>query len=106
MTPTELDTFAHRIAYSCTRSDIETMVTAVFVHPDGTEAPGGSIDRRWYDLSAKVASAFEREAIARAVHYLEARGLIQRHQQKPFLVRISDAPGEEVPVEGIRLVPM
>jgi len=40
------------------------------------------------------------------VLYLEDRNLIDRHRIKPFLIRIKDAPGEDMPIEGLRLEPM
>lgn len=84
MTPTELNTLAHQIAYSATRSDIECFT------PAQRGAGGGAIDKPWYDLSAPVGDLFARECIATAIFYLDARGLLLRDAAAPYLVRVLD----------------
>jgi hypothetical protein len=100
MTTDELHTLAHQIAYSCARSDIESFtqvkddrftapVEATYLHPE----------HRWYDLSTVIRDAFEREAVAQAIFYLDARGLLHRKPGAPFLVQILPplSNGELVP---------
>lgn len=92
MTKDELDALAHRIAYSCSRSDIECFA-------DELPISEGAYPRvHWYDLSKPIKDAFERTSVADALLYLEARGLILRDRKLPYLVTILDIAAESQPV--------
>lgn len=74
---TELETLERHLAYSAARSDIECYC--------------GFISDRWRDPSS--AHADDRETVAKALRYLELRGLIERHPTQPWVrVREEDAP--------------
>ena len=66
---------AVEIADSCSRSDIEC-------HCLGVDSDD---DLRWYDI--RVTEACELDAIAQAVRYLTARGLIEFHPEHNEWVR-------------------
>lgn len=88
----ELDALAHRIAYSCARSDIECFAKE-------EPRPEGADPRvHWYDLSKPISDEFERTALADAVLYLESRALLQRQPAKPYLVTIMDVQAESLPI--------
>lgn len=100
MTIDELNTLAHQIAYSCARSDIESFTTW---HDDRTDAPVEpsflAVEHRWFDLSTIIRADFEREAVAQAIFYLDARELLHRKPGSPFMVQILEplTSGELVP---------
>lgn len=89
MTTDELHILAHQIAYSCARSDIESFTQW---RDDRTTAPVEPSfllpDHRWYDLSTVIRDDFEREAVARAIFYLDGRSLLHRKPGEPFMVKI------------------
>lgn len=74
---------AIEIADSCARADIESFCE--------WNTAGST---RWYDTSEAAihpADAHPRKAVAQAVRYLEARGDLIRHADKPHLVRFEVA---------------
>lgn len=95
MTKDELDALAHRIAYSCARSDIECFAAEIPI----SERADPRV--HWYDLSKRVADEFERTAMADAILYLEARGLIRRDQKLPYLATILDIAAEDLPIPAL-----
>lgn len=89
MTTDELHTLAHQIAYSCARSDIETFTQWLDDRTDSPVEPSFlAAEHRWYDLSTVIRSDFEREAVAQAIFYLDARQLLRRKPDAPFMVQI------------------
>ncbi|OOG61409.1 hypothetical protein B0E46_15635 [Rhodanobacter sp. B04] len=89
MTRTELNTLAHQIAYATSRADIESFTQW---RDDRVDAPVESSfmtpAHRWHDLSTVIRDDFEREAVAQAIFYLDARSLLRRKPSEPFLVQI------------------
>lgn len=89
MTTDELNTLAHQIAYDCARSDIESFTTTMDDRGAApTEPANFDPAHRWNDLSTVIRDDFEREAVAQAIFYLDARGLLHRKPGAPFLVQI------------------
>lgn len=91
MTTEELHTLAHQIAYPTAKADIESFTTWVddkvdMAIPDGCAFL--DLGNRWYDLSTVITDDFERACVARAIFYLDARGLLHRKPGTPFLVQI------------------
>jgi hypothetical protein len=85
MTLDDLHTLAHQIAYSTARSDIECFAQ---MHSDVPVESVAAIANCWYDLSAVIKDDFQRECVANAIFYLDARSLLRRKQDAPFLVQI------------------
>lgn len=100
MTLDELNTLAHDLAYSTAKSDIESFTTW---RDDRTNAPVEASfldpDHRWYDLSSIIRDSTEREAVAKAIFYLDARQLLLRKAGEPFMVKI------QAPLSSGALVP-
>lgn len=89
MTTDELHTLAHQIAYSCARSDIECFTQWRDDRTDSPVEPSFLVPKhRWYDLSTVIRDDFEREAVAQAIFYLDARQLLHRKPGEPFMVQI------------------
>lgn len=89
MTLDDLNTLAHQIAYLTAKSDIESFT---MWRDDRVTAPVEPSflkpNHRWYDISTVIIGEFEREAVSRAIAYLDARSLLFRKQDQPFLVQI------------------
>jgi len=89
MTPDELHTLAHQIAYLTAKSDIESFT---MWRDDRIAAPVEpsflTPNHRWYDISTVIIGEFEREAVGRAIRYLDARSLLHRKPDAPFMVQI------------------
>lgn len=89
MTLEELHTLAHEIAYACARSDIECFTQWRDDHTSSPTEPSFAVPaHRWYDLSTVIRSDFERERLADAIFYLDARSLLLRKPGAPFMVQI------------------
>lgn len=69
---------ALEIADYSARSDIETFLRRTQARP------------AWYDI--RTADQEEKDYVENAVRYLMARGLLERDQHQPHLVRVMDAP--------------
>ena len=83
MNTAELNALAHDIAYHAARSDIES-------HCIETFSIGGVNAGRWYYVKQLDHDDWA-EDVAKAVTYLEARGLLRRHTHDTNLVRPLDA---------------
>ena len=67
----EIAALAYEIADSCARSDIECNCPRKW--------------GRWYDTT-EVDERGDQECVARALRYLDARGLVKHHADAPALV--------------------
>ena len=89
MTTDELHTLAHQIAYLTAKSDIESFTTC---QDDRVATPVEpsylTPNHRWFDISAVIIGEFEREAVKRAIQYLDARSLLHQKPGAPFMVQI------------------
>lgn len=89
MTTDDLNTLAHQIAYATAKSDIESFT---MWRDDRVAAPVEpsflTPSHRWYDISTVIIGDFEREAVKRAIQYLDARRLLHRKLDAPFMVQI------------------
>lgn len=87
--PLALDALAHKLAESAARSDIECYCVEVLTVTEGNEPP-----HRWYDTHQVPIATCEqdRQFVAEALQYLEARGLLIRRPAEPHIV--SFAPTE------------
>jgi hypothetical protein len=89
MTTDELNALAHQIAYLTAKSDIESFT---MWRDDRIAAPVEPTfltpNHRWYDISTVIIGEFEREAVGRAIRYLDARSLLHRKLDAPFMVQI------------------
>lgn len=72
---------ALEIADSCARADIESYC----------KATGEGADYREWSWDTSTADEDDSEAIAQALRYLDARGLIERDTNRPELVRFKPA---------------
>lgn len=89
MTLEQLHTLAHDIAYACARSDIECFTRWRDDRTSSPTEPSFAVPaHRWYDLSTVIRSDYERECVARAIFYLDARSLLLRKPGAPFMVQI------------------
>ena len=70
---------ALEIADSCARSDIESFCGPIV---------NAKWQQEWWNV--QEAGADEREMVDRAVRYLEARGLLERKDGEPHLVRVRE----------------
>lgn len=73
---------AFAIADSCARSDIESWTQPV-LHQPGEPY-------KWWDLESAV--EIDAAALAESVRYLEARGLLVRHPNRPNIVSFRSSP--------------
>lgn len=89
MTTDELHTLAHQIAYLTAKSDIESFT---MWRDDRVAAPVEpsflTPNHRWYDISTVIIGEFEREAVKRAIQYLDARSLLRHKVGAPFMVQV------------------
>ena len=89
MTIDDLNTLAHQIAYRTAKYDIESFTTW---RDDRVAAPPEpsflTPPHRWYDISTVIIGEFERDAVARAIRYLDARSLLRRKIGEPFMVKV------------------
>lgn len=100
MTTDELHTLAHQIAYATARADIESFTQWKDDRTDSPVEPSFlSAKHRWHDLSTIIHDDFERECVARAIFYLDARQLLRRKPSAPYMVQILE------PLSNGRLVP-
>lgn len=80
--PADILRLERSLAYSAARSDIECYCQP----PAGTSPLALNC---WYD--PRSASAGDRECVAIAIRYLDARGLLERHPEGWVRVREDDA---------------
>lgn len=93
-TQAEIDALGHSIAYDSCCSLIES---SCLIERDQVEA---SWDDAWFH-SLSVDSDAE-DAVVEAIRYLDARGLLLRHPDRPDLVQVLDESEPGVVGEGER----
>ena len=82
LTQAELDTMAHHLAYESATSFIDCNCVDV--------SKKVSADPFWFDIDPEGHSLESQGGIAEAVVYLEARGLLERHDDNPNWVTMFD----------------
>lgn len=87
ITDAELDVMAHGLAYDGCCSVIESTCPIVV-----------RIEQAWFDTTPDNVYVAARKFLADAVIYLEARGLLERHDDNPNWVSLNDES------EGLRPV--
>lgn len=78
MTRDEIDALAHEIALDAARSDVECGCLMV---------RGGRHD--WYDTQQSAHGGVD-EFLPRSLAYLEARGVLIRDRERPYVVAFED----------------
>lgn len=90
MTLDQLNQLAHDIAYRATRAAVEFTTVTVADAPAGvTPDP---LKHGWNNLASTLPASYERDRLADATLYLDARALLHRHPDRPLLVRVLDEP--------------
>lgn len=90
MTPDQLNQLAHDIAYRSARTCVEFSTITVADAPAGMRAD--PLLHGWNNLATPLAASYDRDRLADATLYLDARTLLQRHPDRPLLVRVLDEP--------------
>lgn len=100
MTPDEIDTLAHHMAYLFAGQALTGYTRSVHA-----AIPGGkAVD--WHDLSTFINEQATREDVASAIFYLDARQLLLRFPGQPHLARVAPSPSASTPLTGVQLEPI